>query len=81
MDNKQLDFLDILNILSFVIGLQNLELNIDQNDMDDQTRTINKAADELVNKALTEIHQHLEMQDNKIDKILEVLNGSNQESV
>lgn len=78
MDNKQLTFIDVLSILSFVIGLENLELNVDQNDMDEQTRSINKAANELVSKALAEIHQHLEMQDKKIDAIMEVLNGSNQ---
>lgn len=27
MFNEQLDFLDIISILSFIIGLQNLELN------------------------------------------------------
>lgn len=27
MDFEQLDFLDIISVLSFIIGLQNLELN------------------------------------------------------
>lgn len=27
MFNEQLDFLDIISILSFIVGLQNLELN------------------------------------------------------
>ena len=73
MDSKQWDFIDILSILSFVIGLQNLELNIDQNDMDRQTKDINEKADELVSKALSEIHDHLQTQDEKINQILELM--------
>ena len=29
-DDKELEFLDIINILSFIIGIENLELNIKQ---------------------------------------------------
>lgn len=32
MDDEQWDFLDIISILSFIIGLQNLELNQKQVD-------------------------------------------------
>ena len=32
MDFEQLDFLDIISVLSFIIGLQNLELNNKQVD-------------------------------------------------
>lgn len=75
--NGELTALDILNVLSFIIGLKNLDLNIDQNDMDNQTREIDKRASELVNNAIAEIHQHLEKQDQKINKILEVLQVEN----
>lgn len=75
--NGELTALDILNVLSFIIGLKNLDLNIDQNDMDNQTREIDKRASELVNNAIAEIHQHLEKQDQKINKILEVLHVEN----
>ena len=71
--NGELTWLDLLNVLSFYIGLKNLDLNIDQNDMDRQTKEIDERANELVHDAITEIHQHLEMQDKKIDKIMEVL--------
>lgn len=30
-DNGEWDFIDIISILSFIIGLENLQLNIDQN--------------------------------------------------
>lgn len=69
----ELTALDILNVLSFIIGLKNLDLNIDQNDMDNQTREIDKRASELVNNAIAEIHQHLEKQDQKISLILKKL--------
>ena len=71
--NGQLTAIDILSVLSFIIGLQNLDLNIDQNDMDAQTREIDERASRLVNAAISEIHEHLEMQDRKIDHILTVL--------
>ena len=60
--NKQLDFLDILSIASFVIGLENLQENITQGDMQ-----------ELEHYITDEIHNHLEIQDRKLDLILERL--------
>ena len=72
-ENGQLTAIDIMSILSFIVGLQNLDLNIDQNDMDAQTRDINEKASELVNTALAEIHEHLQTQDQKIDMILEAI--------
>lgn len=75
--NGELTWLDLLNVLSFYIGLKNLDLNIDQNDMDRQTKEIDERANELVHDAITEIHQHLEKQDQKINKILEVLHVEN----
>lgn len=77
--NGELTWLDLLNVLSFYIGLKNLDLNIDQNDMDRQTKEIDERANELVHDAITEIHQHLEMQDKKIDKILSMLGDKNNE--
>lgn len=75
--NTELTLLDILNVLSFVIGLINLDLNVDQNDMDAQTREISDRANALVNNAIEDIHKHLLSQDAKIDRILEVLNNEN----
>lgn len=62
MDNKQLDILDILNILSFVIGVKNLNENLSQN-----------TAEDLLSSAVKEIHDHLSEQDRKIDLILKKL--------
>lgn len=62
--NNENNFLDILAIISFVIAVQNLEENVSQSQMQ-----------ETVRKAVTEIHEHLEIQDSKIDEILKILKG------
>ena len=61
-ENEQLSFIDLLSILSFCIGIMNLELNVTAEDIDSQTQTL-----------LNEIHAHLEIQDNKLDNIIERL--------
>ena len=76
-EGGELTFLDMVSLMSFIVGLQNLDLNIDQNDMDAQTREIDERASRLVNTALSEIHDHLQDQDHKIDQILEVLKNEN----
>lgn len=65
--NGEFTFLDILSILSFLIGTMNLQENLTQGDKQELLETFSQKADDL----LKEIHQHLEKQDNKIDKILE----------
>ena len=70
-ENGNLTFIDLISLISFVIGLQNLELNISQNDLQEQTQEINGAADKLVKDALEEIHRHLQEQDAKIERILQ----------
>ena len=37
-DNGEFTFLDIISIISFCVGLQNLDLNLQQEDLDNQTR-------------------------------------------
>ena len=66
MTNGQLDFLDVLNIMSFVIGLMNSDENLTQNDKQDLMQELNAKSDKL----LEEIHKHLTEQDKKIDSIL-----------
>ena len=70
-DNRQLSFLDLLNVLSFLIGVENLEENLTQGDKQDLQHDLTVTAENL----LTEIHAHLEAQDKKIDKILNRLEG------
>ena len=71
-ESKQLDFLDILNILSFLIGVENLEANLTQGDKQDLQHDLSVTAERL----LTEIHAHLESQDKKIDEILKIIGES-----
>lgn len=79
MNNGQLDFLDILNIMSFIIGLMNYDENLTQNDKQDLMQELNAKSDKL----LVEIHRHLTEQDKKIDTILKEVrkNENNQKAL
>lgn len=59
---NNIELLDIITILSFVLQLQNKVNIISLGDVQDE-----------VNRAVTEIHRHLEAQDGKIDHILSLL--------
>ena len=65
-ENRQLTWLDLLNVLSFLIGLENLEANLTQSDKQDLQHDLTVTAERLLN----EIHAHLEKQDAKIDEIM-----------
>ena len=69
--NGEITLLDWISILGFIIGVANYEENLTQSDKQDLQSDLSSS----VNKLLTEIHAHLEEQDKKINKILEVLNG------
>lgn len=64
------DFMDILNIVSFAIGVENLNSNLDQNTMQ-----------QILEGAVEDIHNHLEEQDKKLDRILEVINNEKDKSI
>lgn len=64
--NGQLSFVDLISILSFLIGVENYGMNLTQNDKADLQKNLSDKSDLL----LKEIHQHLEKQDSKIDEIL-----------
>lgn len=49
-------FMDAINIVSFLIGLQNLQLNVTSADLDKQT-----------NQILSEVHGHLKEQDDHLE--------------
>lgn len=71
-NNEQLGLLDIISIMSFVIALMNLDENLTQGDKQE-------LLEELSNKTnlmLNEIHSHLEVQDNKLDEIMEALKNA-----
>lgn len=71
MENGKQNFFDMLNLMSFVIGLMNLNENLTQGDKQDIMKNLSEKSDTI----LKEIHSHLEKQDEKIDKIIETLGG------
>ena len=66
MDEK---FLDALAIVSFLVGLQNLEMNITQEDMQNTEANLDRS----LRKNVADLHKHLEEQDKKIEAILKIL--------
>lgn len=73
IDNN-LSLLDVLTILGFCIGLQNLEINLTQNDLDKQTADLDAKVNERLSGAIEELHRHLTEQDRKLNLIMEKLN-------
>lgn len=65
---------DIISLLSFLIGVENLNANLTQNDKADLQSDLSKRSDNM----LKEIHQHLETQDRKLDFILKKLGDNNE---
>ncbi len=61
-NNSQMSLMDALAIVSFFIGLANYGENVDQNSMQ-----------EAISKAVEDVHSHLKSQDEKIDKILSLI--------
>lgn len=69
--NGEWTFLDLITLISFVIGLENLELNVSQDDLQKESERLDKSMRENVE----EIHRHLEVQDRKLNQIMELLDG------
>lgn len=63
-DNEQLGLLDIITIIGFMLNLQNYGKNVDQSKMKN-----------AISQAVSDIHDHLQEQDRKIDSIYEMLKG------
>lgn len=63
----QLTFIDIIGIMGYLVGLENLDMNLTQDDKQQLQQDLANKADLL----LKQIHSHLEQQDNKIDLILD----------
>ena len=72
-DNGELTFLDVIAIVGFCVGLQNLDLNISEQDLADQTKVL----DEELRAVVDDIHKHLSVQDAKINLILNMLEERN----
>ena len=70
-ENGELTFLDMLSVVSFLIGVRNLQLNVTQED----AQNLQKEFSEKTDLLLQEIHGHLEEQDQRINEILSILRG------
>lgn len=68
-ENGQFTFLDSIALVSFIVGIMNYEENLTQSDKQD----LQDQLDSKIDLLLKEIHSHLEEQDKKLDKIMEVL--------
>ena len=61
-DRQQFTIMDVLNIISFYIGLKNLDLNFTQ-----------ESAGKMLDIAVNDIHAHLKKQDEKLALIMQEL--------
>ena len=64
--NRELDFIDLLSIMSFVIGIMNLDENVTQSDKQE----LMKELDNKTNKLLTELKKELNYQNELLERIL-----------
>ena len=71
----QLTFIDMIGLMSFAIGLENLDLNITADDIAEQTADLDARVNDKFSKALADIHTHLRNQDDKIDELLNRTRG------
>lgn len=58
------NLLNAVAMVSFIMSLANYSENLDQS-----------SAQDMLNKVVGDIHQHLKEQDEKIDKIMGILEG------
>ena len=68
-NNGEWTFMDILSIMSFMIGVKNLDLNVTQEDAQRLQSDLQEKTDLL----LKEIHGHLEKQDALLEEIAKEL--------
>ena len=67
--NGELEFLDVLSILSFMISCN----NISAEDIARSAHEINEEGDKRIERVLEEIHGHLSVQDSKLNIIMQQL--------
>lgn len=67
MDNRQLDILDVLSLISFAISIVNYKENLEQSSNDD----IMKKLDEQTKEMLGDIHEQLKKINERIDMLYE----------
>lgn len=68
-NNEQLSLLDILNILSFIIGILNYNENLTHGDKQELMQEI----DNKISLVLDKVQKHLEIQDKQLNIIIKRL--------
>lgn len=68
-NNEQLSLLDILNILSFIIGILNYNENLTHSDKQELMQEI----DNKISLVLDKVQKHLEIQDKQLNIIIKRL--------
>jgi hypothetical protein len=74
--DEQFTKMDLLNILSFIIGVLNYGENLTQGDKQDLMSKFDKQTKQI----LTELHEHLENQDKQLKEVLERLEVTKNDS-
>ena len=69
MNSRQWDFLDLISVMSFLIGVANYDENLTQGDKQDLLHEVDEATEQAIQK----VREHLTEQDKKIERILEIL--------
>lgn len=77
MNKNELTFIDVLSIISFCVALQNLDLNLAQEDLDNQTQEL----DRRLRLVVDDIQKHLQRQDAKLDMILSEVRNDNSRNI
>lgn len=68
---KQFDAMDLLSVMSFLLGLENLQENRAQSAQND----VNAANDRQAKQILSEIGARLDQQDKMLKQILDAINS------
>ena len=76
MNGNNLELMDLLNIISFIIGVLNYEENLTQTDKQDLMGEV----DSQMNKMLSEIHNHLAQQDALLKELVEAYHDQNKKA-
>ena len=71
-NNGEFTFLDMISIISFCVGLQNLDINLAQEDLDNQTQELDRRLKVVVD----DIHEHLQKQDILLEELRDGIKGN-----
>lgn len=76
MEDLQTQYINLINLLSFYIGLVNLKENLTQNDKQE----LENVFSQKMNGFIEQVESHLAAQDQKMDQILEILKEKGEQS-